>query len=820
MWRASSVCPSIMMSMTSSTVTIPSSRFSSSTTGIAWTSYFETRRATSSWARRSSPSAGAAPSCRRSSGPAARGRVCRSGHGSRRGVAASSRAYRLWTVSTSGSMRFKWSSVSATVHSGRIVANFSVMRRPAVRCRVSGASRPRPRRAATCWRGWLRAGAATRCSRRKVSSSAGSRSSSGPSLAGEVRWRIRRSVSPFSSERTGGALLGRQHLEEHDAVLARQVAEQLREVGRVEVFATAAAQLLGLSRISSSMSGPMTLRGTCGGILPPVSAYAVSERKQSRTCERQILPAFGSAGFPAVSPPSSGPPSRSSRRDGTPSSRSARSSSRGRSRRGRRRRRRRGAARPRRSRRTASPTPSRPTRCLMVIFTSGNSRASPSAIRAICFSPDPDLPANVYHVTDFDYTGSGYDRGHMTTSEERTTTDQENATTYILTNVLPQLDANNAGPWEGFENFLNAQAQSGKEIYTVAGPQWGPTVHTLHGSGASPNKVQIPDFTWKVAVILNGGQGLADVHSSHDLQVLAVKMPNLSAADAATGLPGSSAANLSGLDYTPFLTSARAIEQATGLSLLTALPDSIRNIVETMDHPPTVSFTGTAALNEGGTASFDASASTDADAGDAVVKYVWNFGDGTPAVSGTTPTVTHVFADNGNFTVTLAAYDLRARAAWRRKWSRSPTLLRPPRSRRQPPASKARRSRSSSPAARMCRRSMPRRSPMRSIAAPAPTAPRRRRRPRRARRPTTVPSPFAARCSTRTAARPNTPRPSSSPTRRPPPCSTRRRPRRRARRSRCRSPTSSTRRPPTSRRDFRCGSTAAPASAPRPPRPA
>ncbi len=281
------------------------------------------------------------------------------------------------------------------------------------------------------------------------------------------------------------------------------------------------------------------------------------------------------------------------------------------------------------------------------------------APRCNCFSPDPDLPANVYHVTDFDYTGSGYDRGHMTTSEERTTTDQENATTYILTNVLPQLDANNAGPWEGFENFLNAQAQSGKEIYTVAGPQWGPTVHTLHGSGASPNKVQIPDFTWKVAVILNGGQGLADVHSSHDLQVLAVMMPNLSAADAATGLPGSSAANLSGLDYTPFLTSARAFEQATGLSLLAALPDSIRNIVETMDHPPTASFTGTAALNEGGTASLDGSASTDVDAGDAVVRYVWNFGDGTPAVSGTTPTVSHVFADNGNFTVTLAAYDLQ-----------------------------------------------------------------------------------------------------------------------------------------------------------------
>ena len=35
--------------MTSSTVTIPSSFSFSSTTGIAWTSYLETIRATSSW---------------------------------------------------------------------------------------------------------------------------------------------------------------------------------------------------------------------------------------------------------------------------------------------------------------------------------------------------------------------------------------------------------------------------------------------------------------------------------------------------------------------------------------------------------------------------------------------------------------------------------------------------------------------------------------------------------------------------------------------------------------------------------------------------
>src|SRR5262249_51406653 len=160
------------------------------------------------------------------------------------------------------------------------------------------------------------------------------------------------------------------------------------------------------------------------------------------------------------------------------------------------------------------------------------------------------------------------------------------------------------GPWEKFELFLNDMAQhQNKEIYVVAGPQWGPTAHTLKNQG----NVGIPDFTWKVAVILSAGQGLADVHSSQDLQVLAVRMPNLSSADAATGSPGSSAAGNLNAPWQNFQTTVRSIEQATGYNLLKALPDSIQNIVEKQDHAPVAALTGTTSLNEGGMASFDAS---------------------------------------------------------------------------------------------------------------------------------------------------------------------------------------------------------------------
>src|SRR5438046_516453 len=44
----------------------------------------------------------------------------------------------------------------------------------------------------------------------------------------------------------------------------------------------------------------------------------------------------------------------------------------------------------------------------------GSSGRSPS------FYTDTTLPGNFYHVTTSDYTGSGYDRGHMCPSDDRT----------------------------------------------------------------------------------------------------------------------------------------------------------------------------------------------------------------------------------------------------------------------------------------------------------------------------------------------------------------------------------------------------------------
>ena len=66
------------------------------------------------------------------------------------------------------------------------------------------------------------------------------------------------------------------------------------------------------------------------------------------------------------------------------------------------------------------------------------------------FRPDRALPPGTYQVTPRDY--SGYDRGHMVPSGDRTVNPQVNSETFLMTNIFPQTAANNRGPWRELEN--------------------------------------------------------------------------------------------------------------------------------------------------------------------------------------------------------------------------------------------------------------------------------------------------------------------------------------------------------------------------------
>jgi endonuclease G len=188
------------------------------------------------------------------------------------------------------------------------------------------------------------------------------------------------------------------------------------------------------------------------------------------------------------------------------------------------------------------------------------------ADRCECFTHDPSLPGGVTVLTTDDYTGSGYSRGHMVMSEDRTSgpsatqTSVDNARTFLFSNIVPQTTENNGGPWLDLETHLGGLAESGaKEIYILAGG--AAYSGTLKGEG----KVAIPARTWKIAVIVDRNEGLANVASLADLEVIAVDMPN------STSVSG---------DWTTYRVSVDHVEQLTGYDFLSALPDGIEAAVE------------------------------------------------------------------------------------------------------------------------------------------------------------------------------------------------------------------------------------------------
>ncbi|MDB4916252.1 MAG: non-specific endonuclease [Gemmatimonadetes bacterium] len=192
-----------------------------------------------------------------------------------------------------------------------------------------------------------------------------------------------------------------------------------------------------------------------------------------------------------------------------------------------------------------------------------------AAARCDCFAPDPLLPPGAKVVVTGDYTGSGYSRGHMVMSEERTTTNAENQTTFYTTNVLPQYQDLNGGPWLRFENYNNDLARLGnKELYVISGGTYTASPATLNNAG----KVQIPSYTWKIVVVLDSGKTLANVATTSDLQVIAVSMPNV--------------LGISGQQWQSYITTVDAIEAATGYDFLASLPDAIENAVEGAPYVP------------------------------------------------------------------------------------------------------------------------------------------------------------------------------------------------------------------------------------------
>jgi len=93
-----------------------------------------------------------------------------------------------------------------------------------------------------------------------------------------------------------------------------------------------------------------------------------------------------------------------------------------------------------------------------------------SSGRSGTFYTDTNLPANFYRMTTDDYSASGYDRGHMCPSADRTDSADDNKQVSFMSNIIPQAQNNNQGVWGNFEDYCRTPAQSGDELLIICGP--------------------------------------------------------------------------------------------------------------------------------------------------------------------------------------------------------------------------------------------------------------------------------------------------------------------------------------------------------------
>jgi endonuclease G len=173
------------------------------------------------------------------------------------------------------------------------------------------------------------------------------------------------------------------------------------------------------------------------------------------------------------------------------------------------------------------------------------------------FRPDDRLPKGWARVTPSDYTGSGFDRGHVCPNADRYGSREAADSTFLMTNMTPQTPDLNRGPWQKLEAYLRTLVNRGSDVYIYAG---------VYGSkGKIKKKVTIPENNWKVAVVVPAGTPVSAINES--ARVIAVDMPNVK--------------GILNADWQIYRTTTRAIEQSTGYNLLSNLPQNVQDALET-----------------------------------------------------------------------------------------------------------------------------------------------------------------------------------------------------------------------------------------------
>jgi endonuclease G len=179
------------------------------------------------------------------------------------------------------------------------------------------------------------------------------------------------------------------------------------------------------------------------------------------------------------------------------------------------------------------------------------------------FLTDPRVPDSPTHK---DYTGSGYDRGHMTPNSAiaRCFGAQAQRETFFLTNICPQAPALNQKVWEHLEVKELDYANQFGEVWVVDGPIFPDLKDPSKPAKKLRSGINVPEAFYKILVHDDsGGKGLS-VHACAVIMPQTVK---------GTELPS---------QYT---TTIDQIEDRTGLEFLWKLPPETQRRLKSVNAP-------------------------------------------------------------------------------------------------------------------------------------------------------------------------------------------------------------------------------------------
>jgi endonuclease G len=122
----------------------------------------------------------------------------------------------------------------------------------------------------------------------------------------------------------------------------------------------------------------------------------------------------------------------------------------------------------------------------------------PNVERTGDFRPDPKV--RKASASPRDYTGTGYDRGHMAPAGDMAFSTEAMSESFYMSNISPQIRNFNGGVWRELEENVRDWAMHFGKIYVVTGPVLTRGIREKIG----PNEVTVPDEFYKVILDFTG----------------------------------------------------------------------------------------------------------------------------------------------------------------------------------------------------------------------------------------------------------------------------------------------------------------------------